>query len=150
MSLDLSRLPWLLNVTSICRNAIKVLNASILIQSGSVILFNIDGVILDTKKQIIHPVFVLFQVAIMLGIFPVFITSRYNTNEIVQKTMDEISGAYNISFSPTIYFRNCDNIEEHIRLSMENLKNNGYTIVMSVYSNNLYFNSGYQVIIPVN
>ena len=123
---------WNKELVKISRNAIRTLD-NIILPNNPVIVFDIDNTLLDSKREIIDPIRVIYYYACMLGITVMIITSRPGTPEVVNWTQNRLmeEGICKVKF---YYFRkpenkNCLKFKENAR---RNIHKRGFNVVMSL------------------
>ena len=133
---------WLQEVVYISRYAIRYLDKLELPEKPAII-FDIDNTLLDSNFNMIKPVVILYNYAEMLGIFPVIVTSRESTEQVIQKTSEQLRDIGIVK--KFIYFRKPyrTDIWSFKRASRKNVEEHGYKIVMSVGDSMCDITNGY-------
>lgn len=117
---------WLEKVSLISKYAIKMLGMFQL-PLYSVILFEIDDVLIDKTGVCIFPMVLLFHYSLMLGIKPIIVTSRIDDNY----TENQLS-SLGLSKYFHIYFRNEESTAQFKLKVRHKLFKKGYVTLMSV------------------
>jgi hypothetical protein len=123
---------WISSLGIISKKSIIALGTMVL-PENPVVVFDIDETLLDRYGYCIHPIAILWNYTVMIGILPIIITNRTGIPYVINYTRDQlfVAGIHGVRF---MYFRNiktCDpwRFKENSR---KNIMDSGYTTVMSI------------------
>jgi hypothetical protein len=106
---------------------------NIKISNNFVVVFDIDGTLIDTNNNPINPVIDLFNTSVNLGFIPVIITARAGTPENIKHTCKQLENHGIVNYQ-TIYFRpiHNENQAEFKFIARKNIHELGYIVVASI------------------